>query len=155
MSFKNSVYMYLGLTVLLSAGGCENLAPQVTPVPKISEQVEKPRQDEAKQAVGSINRLQQSYHFERQTFANDLASLGYSQNVIAYGQPMLTGDAQKATVIVAATQSGLKSYSGGIVARNGEYLQILCETQGPSTTVSPPIDNGTQLSCPPGTTEIR
>ena len=155
MNLKTITYFSVGLIILLCTGVNKVQAEKISQATQ--EKIQRAREPEGKNLAGLVNRTQQSYHFERQTFADSITLLGITANSNYYGQPIITAEPNKATVIVGATQEGLRSYSGAITydANGGEYSQILCQTDAPSQTAPPPVANGAQLICPPGTTAIR
>jgi type IV pilus assembly protein PilA len=130
-------------------------------LPNLLGQVGKARESELKNAAGTINRSQQSYHFEKQTFAEGADSAA-SLNLLGIKLPTqyLTGatidaTAGTATVFTSNTNAvndGTRGYSGYIAYSAGNYTQILCQTD----TVT---DNGTiptsQTACAANTSPIN
>lgn len=113
------------------------------------------REAEGENIIGVINRSQQAYHFERQTFAADIINqLGI---VIPenpdYSQPIITSTDNLATVIVNAQEDGLRSFSGAITYNEGTYNQIICQSDNPTTTIDAPSLENNQLICPYGSSE--
>jgi type IV pilus assembly protein PilA len=105
-------------------------------LPNLLSQVGKARESEAKTAVGSINRSQQSYHFEKQTFADgtDVTAasnpLGVVVNPTYFGFTV-TGAADAADVAAAAvdgTNDGVRNYAGAIGYVTGAYDTIVCQS---------------------------
>ncbi|VEP16283.1 Pilin [Hyella patelloides LEGE 07179] len=105
-------------------------------LPNLLAQVGKARESEGKTAVGSINRAQQTYHFERQSFNN-------ATNVQSASNPLgivvnpefysftVTGAAADATVAANALDAGndgVRNYSGGIAYAAGAYDTSLCQS---------------------------
>lgn len=114
-------------------------------LPNLLGQVGKARETEIKNAVGTINRMQQSYHFERTLFAPNQSTLGvtiptsYIQDidgamdvtagVVAEFNPLTQDDS--GTLGVAL---GIRSYGGAIMFDDGVYEQIMCRSLEPSDT---------------------
>ena len=118
-------------------------------LPNLLSQVGKARETELKNAVGSVNRTQQSYHFEKQAFAPELTNLGisipteYIDNPTTEGLGMSVGTSSAALAPInsqAITQDGTRAYSGRIDYNNGTYTQIVCQTAQPATAASIPTD---------------
>ncbi len=135
-------------------------------LPNLLGQVGKARETEAKNGVGTINRAQQAYHFEKRTFSPDV-----SQANLAAQNPLgviLTsdfyefsvdgvagagsGDANNAVIIanpngttatagaVQAENNGVRTYAGGINHASGVYDTVVCQSNVISNT-----DTGTGL----------
>lgn len=140
-------------------------------LPNLLKQVGKARETELKNAAGTVNRSQQSYHFERQAFANGLTLLGISvpSQYITNGDPeaptgtgagdgnlgILVPDPSQATVQPANTNfqnDGTRAYSGLIVYGDGTYGQILCQSDAVTDFVAVPTAVDT---CDTGSFEIR
>ncbi|MEM7760176.1 MAG: type IV pilin-like G/H family protein [Cyanobacteria bacterium P01_A01_bin.40] len=112
-------------------------------LPNLLSQVGKARETEIKNAVGTVNRAQQAYHFERQAFATTTDDLGVGMqneyidgNTEAAGElvfgitntPAAATDPQIATlapVNAEAINDGTRAYTGGIFFLAGNYNQIL------------------------------
>ncbi len=107
-------------------------------LPNLLGQVGKARETEAKNGVGTINRAQQSYHFEKQTFSanldqTDLAGqnpLGVIITSDYFTFDITGGSASDASVdadAVAAANDGVREYSGGINHNAGVYTTVICQ----------------------------
>ncbi|MBF2058091.1 MAG: prepilin-type N-terminal cleavage/methylation domain-containing protein [Cyanobacterium sp. T60_A2020_053] len=118
-------------------------------LPNLLGQVGKARETEIKNAVGTINRSQQAYHFERQVFSPGIDNLGLkipteyitsnlaadtADGIVASttigALPAGTG-AEAATFIPVNAnfkKDGTRAYTGTILHRNGEYAQIVCQS---------------------------
>jgi len=127
-------------------------------LPNLLGQVGKARETELKNAVGTVNRSQQAYHFERQTFAPAVSYLGivipgeYLTNASSMG---ISGGVGSATNISENTNSandGTRAFSGRIDHSGGTYTQILCISDGITDVGTVP--SGT-VTCAGGTKEIR
>ncbi len=128
-------------------------------LPNLLSQVGKARESEFKNAVGTVNRTQQAYHFEKQQFADDTGKLGvtlaneYTDTVtIGLGT---AGSAELATVQVENTDSandGTRAYSGAITHESGNYAQILCQSDNVADNLTAPTD---ATSCPGNSSEVK
>ena len=125
-------------------------------LPNLLGQVGKARETEMKQAVGTVNRAQQGFHFEQQEFATSTGDLGVA---------IETGDFLNKIGIAAATPAdsatvqptnsdaaddGTRVYSGGIFFDSGDYGSIICQSAQPTTKLAVPTKSttckaGTQL----------
>jgi type IV pilus assembly protein PilA len=114
-------------------------------LPSFLNQANKARESEAKTYVGSMNRAQQAFYLENNSFSSTLRGLelGISNSDNYTYSITLTGsgtDAEAAAVATKATGSVLNNYSGLTwvgVATGGEATTIarLCnKTDGPSKT---------------------
>jgi type IV pilus assembly protein PilA len=137
-------------------------------IPNLLGQVGKARETEAKNAVGNINRAQQTYHFEKQRFTGaaltttTLASnniLGITVSSQYYGFTTNTGT--DATVSISAnainaTRDGVRPYSGaiGFDSPTSRYTSVVCQTD---TIVNDPIapNMGATPTCAGGSTVLR
>lgn len=105
-------------------------------LPNLLGQVGKARESELKNAAGSVNRSQQAYHFEKQTFADGASTTALNLLGIKLPTQYLTGitiagGSSAATVFTSnsnAENDGTRGYSGQIDYVSGEYSQILCQT---------------------------
>jgi type IV pilus assembly protein PilA len=127
-------------------------------LPNLLNQVGKARESEIKTAVGTVNRSQQAFHFERRTFATDLANLGLEQ--IASGADYLdsvtvVGGNTTANVTSNNTQftkDGTRAYSAAIAFGGGVYSQILCQSNVITATATVPTS---ATACDASTAEIK
>jgi prepilin-type N-terminal cleavage/methylation domain-containing protein len=105
-------------------------------LPNLLGQVGKARETEGKNAVGSINRAQQAYHFEKQTFGSltngEFIAATNRLGVVVNSQfYTLTATGAAATGIVNtvaanATNDGTRNFSGGIGYNSGKYATAVC-----------------------------
>ena len=122
-------------------------------LPSFLNQANKAKQSEAKQYVGSMNRSQQAYYLEKNSFTNSIGDLGlgiktqtqnykYSIDRVAEGSTFVSNQAQ----LVLAT-APLKAYIGGVsvgtvaVTSEATTLAVLCEGKRPGSAGG---SNGTQ-----------
>jgi type IV pilus assembly protein PilA len=143
-------------------------------LPNLLAQVGKARETEGKNAIGTINRGQQAYHFEAAIFspAIDDATLATVNNPLGvaidsqyYTFSVPTGTAalgnQSATP-VAANQNGTRGYAGEInfAAGTGLYATVLCQARSVGTTpaianINPAIAAAPAVLDDPATTTIN
>jgi type IV pilus assembly protein PilA len=110
-------------------------------LPNLLSQVGKAREAEGKNAVGTVNRAQQSYHFERQSFATGgtaQESLGISLPSEYYGYT-ITGTGTDSSIAAAATNAtgdGLRNYAGSTTFGGGNYTSAVCQSETVGGTVT-------------------
>ncbi len=108
-------------------------------LPNLLAQVGKARESEGKTAVGSVNRSQQAFHFERQSFADTTTDIEATDNQLGvvvnpdfYGFAIASAaDGQSATVAANSLDpdnNGTRDYAGGITFNAGSYSTILCQS---------------------------
>lgn len=107
-------------------------------LPSFLNQANKAKQSEAKTYVGSMNRAQQAYYLENNTFSTSIGSLGLgiATQTINYTYTAINGDASsvnnRATVINAAAP--LKAYVGAVevttqqATSEATTVAVLCES---------------------------
>jgi type IV pilus assembly protein PilA len=135
-------------------------------LPNLLAQVGKAREAELKNAVGTINRAQQAYHWEHRVFAPDETKLNAIlprtdnlQNVTI--TPTGVVNAPEAWALITTTVSnsvekGMRAYSGGTYFNNGSYQTIVCVTDDKADVgVAPTVAAGVGLSCPANTAQLR
>ncbi|NJK58707.1 MAG: prepilin-type N-terminal cleavage/methylation domain-containing protein [Pleurocapsa sp. SU_5_0] len=111
-------------------------------LPNLLSQVGKARETEGKNGVGTINRSQQAYHFERQTFSPDLtnAELAASNDLgvtlasdyydFTVTSALSAADAEVSTAAGdgnGGNDDGIRLYVGGINHASGVYTTALCQ----------------------------
>lgn len=139
-------------------------------LPNLLGQVGKARETEAKNAMGSINRTQQAYHFEKQNFAptlsdTDLASnnvLGVVVDSTYYSFTSTTASGTSATQTSAvadapaSASNGVRPYSSaiGFATSAGQYSSVVCQTdQIQDAAVK--ATAGVTPACDTGSTPLR
>lgn len=135
-------------------------------LPNLLAQIGKGRESEMKNAIGTINRAQQAYHWEFQVFASGATALTNLQvnlspkfideiNVTS-ADPKGANPAS-ATVVLTnneAVTDGTRALSGGTYYRNGGYATIVCITDNVTVNgVAPQTAGG--LSCSAGTSQLK
>lgn len=127
-------------------------------LPNLLGQVGKARESEGKNGVGSINRAQQAYHFERQTFAHNVSvtsatnALGVVIKTQYYSTWNVNGTSDTATVSATANQAtkdGVRNYAGGIAFKDGAYDSSICQSDNIGGNATALAVNGT-ASCSAG-----
>jgi type IV pilus assembly protein PilA len=121
-------------------------------LPSFLNQVGKARGTEAKSNIGSINRSQQAYRFENNTFASTLTSLEskttgkfYSYNVNALGQ----NDASVSVSIQPSQPTDLKQYSSAIKQNGDAVYKVICESLTNNSDPGTATANSTGGNCDP------
>ena len=101
-------------------------------LPSFLNQIGKARGSEAKSSLGTINRAQQAYRLERNTFSADLANLDANITGKFYTYAATAGaDAAFATHTATTTEADLKGYSSGVSQNADDFDQLICETAEP------------------------
>jgi prepilin-type N-terminal cleavage/methylation domain-containing protein len=98
-------------------------------LPSFLNQASKARQSEARTNVGAMNRAQQSYYLENQTFANGIADLqiGIANSDNYNYTANSTAPTTKIGNYALARNADLKGYAGGVFKTGDSTLAILCE----------------------------
>lgn len=129
-------------------------------LPNLLGQVGKARETEAKQAVGTVNRAQQGFHFENQNFTTVESNLGVSITTGDYLNGLNIGSTDTDIVATVAPNNtdaaadGTRAYSGGIFfdSSAGTYTSILCQSPDAATGLAVPT-SGT--ACASGATQVN
>jgi type IV pilus assembly protein PilA len=106
-------------------------------LPSFLNQIGKARGSEAKSSLGVINRSQQSYRLENNTFATTLALLDakLSPKFYVYSAPVVTANSAIQNSNPNATD--LKDYASAIVQNAGDTVtQVICESPDVSGAAS-------------------
>ena len=150
-------------------------------LPNLLGQVGKARETEAKTSIGSANRTQQSFHFEKGRFTTNIVStdlaatntaneLGvviplskyFTFTVAGDSSVLATIDAEALTAADGATTldtefgkaQGVREYAGGINFTSGAYTQLICQAPTSGENVAPPTSAEiTNVSCALGGTD--
>jgi type IV pilus assembly protein PilA len=100
-------------------------------LPSFLNQVSKARGSEAKASLGTLNRAQQAYRYERSRFApnlNDLQAAGLSVNERFY-QYNLSGTTNTSIISADPRGTDLKVYSAGAsIGADDRFAQVICES---------------------------
>ena len=136
-------------------------------LPNLLGQVGKARETEGKNAVGSINRAQQAYHFEKQTFGSltngEFIAATNRLGVVVNSQfytLTATGAAATAvfvTVSTNATNNGTRNFAGGIAYGGGKYATAICisDAIGAAATAVPTAGDPPTVTCTSPSTIIK
>lgn len=127
-------------------------------LPSFLNQAAKARASEARTNVGAVNRAQQAYYLENQTFVANASTvptelgLGIA-NSGNYTYASVAAD-PAVSVLNNATfvKTDLKSYSGGVFKTAGATQAILCETN--ATGVVPVVPT-VSTACPTGSKQLN
>lgn len=133
-------------------------------LPNLLGQVGKARETEGKNGVGTLNRAQQAYHFEKQafgsatdpTFESATNAIGVVLKSVYYNFAA-TGVADSAVNIATAldaTNQGIRGFGGGIGYSAGLYTTVVCVSDAVAGTVTPSI-SGTSATCGTGATPLK
>jgi len=135
-------------------------------LPNLLAQVGKARETEGKNAVGTINRGQQAFHFEATTFTPDIgdAALAAVTNPLGVAiesqyytfdvtSALSPSDAAVAATPVAAQGDGVRDYAGAIqfAAASGLYGTALCQGEAIGTAPTATATAGAAGACTAGT----
>lgn len=135
-------------------------------LPNLLGQVGKARETEGKNGIGTINRAQQAYHFEKQSFASALANTDLASNNILgvtvssqyYSFSTTAGNAAQVTAAAAAqqaAQNGIRGYGGGVGfnSTTGVYANVVCQSDQIGGTAN--VTAGTAPTCGANTTTLK
>lgn len=132
-------------------------------LPNLLGQVGKARESEAKNAMGTLNRSQQSYHFEKQSFASvNAADLALADNIlgVVITPQYFTVDTVATTADEAnstatpndAPKDGVRAYGASIAFATGSYSSVVCQGDKIDGTAVAATGGTT---CPSGSTVIK
>jgi prepilin-type N-terminal cleavage/methylation domain-containing protein len=120
-------------------------------LPNFLKQVGKAREVEFKNTVGTVNRSQQAYHWEKNLFAqgdDDLASLELlgirldREYTTDYNINAHSGSIDYATIAPSNTNyqnDQTRAYSGLTMFDDGNYEAFMCQSLLPAEETAPPI----------------
>jgi type IV pilus assembly protein PilA len=137
-------------------------------LPNMLGKVGRARETEAKNAIGTINRTQQSYHFEKQSFTpNILTNTNLASNNLLgilitskyYSFSTTAGTAASVTAKADApnaTKDDVRPYAGavGFNASNSVYSTVLCQNDI-VINAAPTITAAVSPACPLGSTPLQ
>ena len=140
-------------------------------LPNLLGQVGKARETEAKNGVGTINRAQQAYHFEKQGFSAALTDTNLEgQNLLGvilksdyFDFSTTNGGATDFASVEAdakdAQNDGVRAYAAGIGHSNGVYETVVCQGDVISTaaaaSTAPTITANVVPACPGGSSPVN
>jgi type IV pilus assembly protein PilA len=122
-------------------------------LPSLLAQVNKAKQSEAKNNIGVMNRAQQAYQLEYQTFQTDVPQLGVGIKTLTQNYQYNIEQGGSPSVVVnraGAIKNALKSYLGIVETKvvvgsaTGEVLSIAqaCESKNPMLLADLPAGSG-------------
>ena len=121
-------------------------------LPNLLGQVGKARETAAKNGIGTINRAEQTYHFERQDFSPALDNAALADNnalgvivtsddfTFTKGDGEGSADVSVQAVGVDADANGTRSYSGQTAFADGIYTNIICQSDAIGAPGADPTD---------------
>ncbi len=136
-------------------------------LPNFLGQVGKARETEAKNGIGTINRSQQVYHFEKRTFSsvldNDQLGVQNPLGVILSSDYYTfqinggSGFSSSEADAIQAENDGVRKYAGaiGYISSSGQYRTFLCQGDIVDDTASPPTPTGVSTGCPAGSIQLK
>jgi type IV pilus assembly protein PilA len=99
-------------------------------LPSYLNQASKARSAEAKAALGTVNRSQQSYRLENSTFASALSSLDARLSPKFYTYALGTTSKDDSLSSATPQQTDLKSYAAGVAQGSGDVIKFsICESE--------------------------
>ncbi|MFB2771710.1 type IV pilin-like G/H family protein [Pelatocladus sp. BLCC-F211] len=125
-------------------------------LPSLLGQVNKAKQSEARNYVGTVNRSQQAYFLEYQKFATNLSELqvGIKSQTDNYLYTVTSGLSAVGAFTGTAYKNALKSYYGVVgtttaatATSESLTLAIACESAGPTTGVATLTDSSSFTGC--------
>ena len=143
-------------------------------LPNLLAQVGKARETEGKNAIGTINRSEQAYHFEARTFSpaigndalatvNNPLGVAIASQYYTFDIPAGTAALGQATATpITANQNGTRGYAGEISfgAGSGLYASVLCQARAVGVTptltaISPATEASPAVADDPATTDVN
>ncbi len=126
-------------------------------------QAARAKEAEAKQNIGSMNRAQQAYYLEKDSFSWQIEDLGIGMRTETtnYHYQITIADKERAVALGTAKTDGLKSYAGGVFAIHDSSAEVTtvaieCQSdQATQTPVEPPTLNGTEPQCASGSSKLN
>jgi type IV pilus assembly protein PilA len=106
-------------------------------LPSFLNQIGKARGAEAKSSLGTINRSQQAFRLERNTFATDIANLDARVTGKFYGYAVAGGALNSANAIATTVDPELKPSSARVQQAGDVFTQIICESTATAAAASP------------------
>lgn len=130
-------------------------------LPNLIGQIGKARESDAKHGVGTINRAQQVFHWQKQRFANGVDVSDASNllgvtinsnyyNFLVIADPVLNLASVEANPIDSANDR-TRMYAGQVAFQNGNYISVICRADQvgglavPFAGNNPPCTDGTEV----------
>jgi type IV pilus assembly protein PilA len=127
-------------------------------LPSFLNQIGKARGSEAKSNIGTINRSQQAYRLEQNTFSPALTNLDAKVSGRFYSYQVAGAGATAASVSGVNLSTDIKSFSGAVaqtVAGTSDFFgQVICESTSVNGAVpgpTAPVTTGASGTCTNGT----
>jgi type IV pilus assembly protein PilA len=123
-------------------------------LPGFLSQAAKSRGSEAKNNMGAINRAQQAYRLQYNSFTGQFTDLDMRVGGRFYSYQIGAADAQNASAITASANSTDLNLYSSAVTQNGDFFgQIICESlisNTPAGAATAPTSYGQRGSCMAG-----
>ena len=116
-------------------------------IPNLVRQAGKARETELKNAVGTINRAQQAYHWEKQSFAQGADNVALNMLNLNFDKKYINSfniaapTNSLATVAPSNTdfqKDQTRAYSGGVFVSGGNYSTVVCQSDAVAASTPPP-----------------
>lgn len=100
------------------------------------------KETEGEGALSNMARFQESYHYERETFASNVDDLGIVLTSLQYYDvEIVEADNNKAIFTAKAKEKDIRSFAGIIEYQDESlYKTLICETLEPAKSITLPID---------------
>ena len=116
-------------------------------IPNFVRQAGKARETEMKNAVGTINRAQQAYHWEKQSFAQGADNIALTMLNLNFDKKYINSfniaapTNTRATVAPSNTnfqKDQTRAYSGGVFVSGGNYSTVVCQSNAVAASTPAP-----------------
>ncbi|MBW4638133.1 MAG: type IV pilin-like G/H family protein [Gloeocapsa sp. UFS-A4-WI-NPMV-4B04] len=132
-------------------------------LPSFLNQASKARQSEARTNVGALNRTQQSYYLENQSFTDNITTLGIGikdSDNYKYTAASVTNLSTGVANLAESRKADLKAYSGGVFRADSQNtVSILCEATnaaaGAASAPTAPASATANATCPGTYTQMK
>ncbi|AGF51438.1 general secretion pathway protein G [Synechocystis sp. PCC 6803] len=120
-------------------------------LPNLFSQIGKAREAEAKQILSAIGQAQQSYFFEKASFAesNQALEISFQSNYYDISEPQLIGTdvAKSSATATNGVQQNARNFAMGVYYENQTYRVVLCQSPVPAETNSTEAPNNSSGDC--------
>ena len=104
----------------------------VIALPNFTKQIGKAKESESQIIIGAINRSQQAYYYENDTFADEyiLLGLGFRQNYHNFqlGTVTVNGTEVRHQITAQVDEvNGVRNFALGVFFDNGQYSAVQCQ----------------------------
>lgn len=117
-------------------------------LPTFLNQATRARESEGKTYVSTVTKAQEAYRVSYNTYSDDISPLevGIETSTENY-EYTLEADTQTASIVAEPDDAALKGFSGGnMMANDGEFRSITCQSEDPGTAVAPDLSDLTDAS---------